>query len=293
MSDQTFKSISEQLEILKIRGLSIPDERFASEFLLWNNYYRVSGYTLTLRKHDVFYRGTTFQNVVDIYSFDHELRHLLLHYIDCIEVGLKSLYAHEFTKLYGAAGYLDEHYFTDIEQYHRIMEKVEMQKTKRHPFEAYLKHFMDDLKRDIPLWAYVDLMTISDISLLYKISEENLKRTIACHYGLTMNDGYSILGKYMHSMTIIRNLCAHGSRLFNRLFEQKPSLNKTEKALLVRDDKGNIDNAHLFGFLLIMRRILSKRHFAEFKDRLMLLADKYPFVNMRHYGFREDWREKL
>lgn len=71
-----------------------------------------------------------------------------------------------------------------------------------------------------------------------------------------MSSGHEILGRFMHSMTIIRNLCAHGSRLYNRLFEQKPSLNKKELRLLYVKPDGSVDNAHLYGFILIMKRLL-------------------------------------
>ena len=97
----------------------------------------------------------------------------------------------------------------------------------------------------------------------------------------------------MHSMTIIRNLCAHGSRLFNRLFEQKPSLNKKEQTLLIVNSDGTKDNAHLYGFILVMRRLLTANEFAEFKQRLMLLTEKYSFVSMKYYGFRDDWKSQL
>lgn len=293
MAEKEFKKITEQIELLKSRGLSIPDETKAGNFLLRNNYYRVSGYSLTLRKHDVFYPKAEFQNIMDIYFFDHEFRHLLMHFIDCIEVSLKSIYAYEFSKVYGPTGYLDASHFTDAVQYKSTIDKIEAQKTQRHPHEAYLKHFIDDLGQDIPLWAYVDLMTISDISFLYKISEEPIKKAVASYYGLTKNTGHLILGNFMHSMTIIRNLCAHGSRLYNRLFEQKPSLNKKEQSLLIKNRDGTIDNAHLYGFILIMKRLLTSEEFADFKARLVELTKKYPFVKMRYYGFRNDWETKL
>ena len=115
---------------------------------------------------------------------------------------------------------------------------------------------------------------------------------------LFVNDGSKdtspeILGQYMHSMTIIRNLCAHGSRIYNRLFEQKPSLNKKEQALLIRREDGTMDNAHFFGFFLIMRRLLPAENFAEMKEAVIALTEKYPFVRMDYYGFRDDWKEKL
>ncbi|MBR1708029.1 MAG: Abi family protein [Clostridia bacterium] len=77
MAEKGFKTIKEQIDLLKSRGLTISDEVAAGNFLLRNNYYRVSGYSLTLRNHDVFYSSATFQNIVDIYLFDHELRHLM------------------------------------------------------------------------------------------------------------------------------------------------------------------------------------------------------------------------
>ncbi|MDE7007382.1 MAG: Abi family protein, partial [Lachnospiraceae bacterium] len=253
MADKDFKTIEEQLEILRSRGLTINDESQAKDFLLNNNYYRISGYSLTLRKHNIFSKSATFQNIIDIYHFDHEFRHIILQYLEAIEVQMKSVYAYEFTKVHGPVGYLDLNFFTNKTKHQEIIAKAEQQKMSRLPHEAYLKHFVNDLQQDIPLWAYVDLFTISDISFLYSISEQPIKDTVAHTFGLTMNKGASILGSYMHSMTIIRNLCAHGSRIYNRLFEQKPSLNKREKALLMRDSSGNIDNAHFYGFFLVMK----------------------------------------
>ncbi len=293
MADKGFKTVEEQLNILRSRGLTINDEAQARDFLLRNNYYRISGYSLTLRKNDVFSKSATFQNIIDIYHFDHELRHILLQYLEVIEVQIKSIYAYEFTKVHGPTGYLDETFFTNQAKHQEIMSKAEQQKIQRLPHEAYLKHFVSDLQQDIPLWAYVDLLTISDISFLYSISEQPIKDSVARAFGLTMNKGSAILGSYMHSMTIIRNLCAHGSRIYNRLFEQKPSLNKKEKMLLRKNSNGEIDNAHFYGFLLVMKRILPMDKFKEMKNSIVSLTKKYPFVRMDYYGFRNDWQQKL
>ncbi|MCM1027569.1 MAG: Abi family protein [Roseburia sp.] len=293
MATKEFKTIDEQLEILRSRGLSITDDEKAKEFLLHNNYYRISGYSLTLRRNDTFSQNASFQNIVDIYNFDHELRHIILQYIEIIEVRMKSVYTYEFTKAHGPIGYLDPASFTNAIKHSEIIQKAEQQKTQRLPHEAYLKHFINDLQQQIPLWAYVDLLTISDISFLYSISESEIKDSIARIFGLTMTQGSRILGSYMHSMTIIRNLCAHGSRLYNRLFEQKPSLNKKEKNLLIKNGDGQIDNSHLYGFVLVMKRLLAPDNFSEMKSSILSLTKKYPFVRMDYYGFRDDWQDKL
>lgn len=293
MANKDFKTIDEQIVILQSRGLTIEDEAEAKKFLLQNNYYRVSGYSLTLRKNDVFVKSATFRNIEDIYNFDHEFRHIILHHIETIEVQIKSIYTYEFTRVYGPFGYLNSKNFTDQRKHKKIIYKSNEQKERRLAHEAYLKHFVNDLHQPIPFWAYVDLLTISDISFLYAISEQPLKVTVAQHFGLIMNRGSEILGQYMHSMTIIRNLCAHGSRIYNRLFEQKPSLNKKEKALLICRKDGTIDNAHFFGFFLIMKRLLPAKNFSEMKEAIVTLSMKYPFVRLDYYGFPDNWNEKL
>ena len=293
MADKEFKTTEEQLDILRERGLTITDENKAKDFLLRNNYYRISGYSLTLRKNDVFSKSATFQNIVDIYNFDHELRHIILKYLEVIEVHVKSVYVYEFTRVHGPTGYLDDAFFTNKDKHKEILDKANQQKNQRLPHEAYLKHFVNDLRQDIPLWAFVDLFTISDISFLYSISEQAIKDAVAHTFGLTMSRGSAILGGYMHSMTIIRNLCAHGSRIYNRLFEQKPSLNKKEKSLLIKNKNGEIDNAHFYGFVLIMKRLLPADIFNEMKSDIVALTKKYSFVRMKYYGFRDDWQQML
>ena len=128
MPTKEFKSIDEQIAILQSRGLTINDLKYAKEFLYKNNYYRVSGYSLTLRKHDVFSETAEFQNIIDIYEFDHELRHILLKYIELIEVTIKSIYAYEFSKKYGPTEYLNCNHFTNSDKHTAIISKAEQQK---------------------------------------------------------------------------------------------------------------------------------------------------------------------
>jgi len=289
MANKDFKTIDEQLDILKSRGLTIDDEDQAKTFLLHNNYYRVSGYSLTLRNHDHFFRSATFQNIIDIYNFDHELRHMLLKYLEIIEVRFKSVYAYEFTQLHGPTGHLEANNFSNPDKHKDLINKAKMQQEKRLPHEAYLKHFIEDLQQELPFWAYVDLLTIADISIFFSISDSNVRNNVADSLGIKENP----LGRFMHFMTILRNLCAHGSRLYNRLFEQKPKLKKDEQKLLNTNKYGIRDNSHLFSYILVMKRLLAANEFNEMKQELSNLTKKYPFVHMKYYGFRSDWKNIL
>lgn len=293
MSIKNFKSLDEQIELLRSRGLTIDDEDRAKEFLLYNNYYRVSGYSLTLRKNDMFDVSATFQNIMDIYTFDYDLRHIILKYLDAIEVRFKSVFVYEFTKMHGPTGHLLGSWFTDENQHGRIIEKGEKQSRIRHCQEAFIKHFVDDLKQPMPFWVFVDLLTIRDISALYAISENDIKSSVASIFGYTSNQGSKILGDHMRCMTILRNLCAHGNRIYNRLFEQKPLLSRQEKSWLRKNKNGAIDNAHFFSYLLVMRRLLPSDDFADMKRAIIALTEKYPFVRMDYYGFRHDWTSNV
>lgn len=290
--DKPFKNIQEQVELLKSRGLTVEDADSAAEFLLYHNYYRVSGYSLTLRKDDVFYESATMQNIIDIYEFDHELRHILLKHLETIEIKMKSVYSYEFAQMYSPYNYEDSSLFADSDKHKEIMEKAERQKNLSLKNEAYLKHFSDTGQK-MPIWAYVSLLTIADISLLYKISETELKNKVAEDFFINTPNRADLLSRFMHSMTIVRNLCAHGSRLYNRIFQQKPGLKKSELSLLIKNDKNIVDNQHLYGFIFVMRRLLSKQDFSTLKSEIETLSKKYPFVNLKYYGFREDWKEVL
>ena len=68
------KTYEEQIQLLKSRGLVVESEDFASEVLSKINYYRLSAYTLTLKKDDRFYEGVTFEQLYSLYEFDRKLR---------------------------------------------------------------------------------------------------------------------------------------------------------------------------------------------------------------------------
>lgn len=285
--------MDQQINLLVRRGLKVDNLSEAKKFLLLNNYYRISGYTLTLRNHDEFYPGVSFQNVMDIYRFDAGLRNILLKYIEIIENSIKSVYAYRFAEMYGTFGYTTSNRFTDPKEYLRIRDKADDQGLKRLSHEAFLKHFIEEKKSEIPFWAYVDLFTISDISILYSISLIELKVKVAADFSILNNNASELMGKFLHAVTILRNLCAHGSRLYNRLFITKPSLNSKEKRLLIKDENGNADNSHLFGYLLNMRRVLQKEQFADMIFDIRNLCNIYPFVKMKYYGVPDNWENIL
>ena len=77
----------EQVNLLKSRGLIIADEKNAVHTLNHINYYRLSAYIYPLLKdkeNHIFKENVSFQNIIDLYNFDRELRLLFLDAIERI-----------------------------------------------------------------------------------------------------------------------------------------------------------------------------------------------------------------
>ena len=62
---------------------------------------------------------------------------------------------------------------------------------------------------------------------------------------------------------------------------------------MIKNKNGEIDNAHFYGFVLIMKRLLPADIFNEMKIDIVALTKKYSFVRMKYYGFRDDWQQML
>jgi len=86
-------SVQEQIELLKARGLRIPDEQRVARYLRNISYYRLSGYMypfLTDTKRHRYKNGTTFEDILNLYRFDRELRILIFAAIEKIEIAFRA-----------------------------------------------------------------------------------------------------------------------------------------------------------------------------------------------------------
>lgn len=90
--DLHYKSITELLDILGQRDLTLGDPQIAAHYLSSVGHHRLSAY------YDFFYvggekrfRGASLEDVINLYAFDRQLRLLLLGPLEKIEVGLRAL----------------------------------------------------------------------------------------------------------------------------------------------------------------------------------------------------------
>ena len=97
MEHKRFRTYTEQRELLESRGLLIPHPRFFTNCMQQDDYYNViNGY----KKHFIrgmnperYAKGTTFEQVYALYSFDQVMRSYFLTELIKIEKHIKSLIA--------------------------------------------------------------------------------------------------------------------------------------------------------------------------------------------------------
>lgn len=300
-----FQSINDQINLLKNRNLTINDDEIdkARKFLLNNNYYRISGYTLTLRANDKFYESASLNNIIEIYNCDKRMRHIILFITEEIEIRIKTMVAYYHSKKYGALGYLDMNNFNckdngrinagAVKEYLHITRKADTLKNVMTDTEAFLKHHKEEKDGILPFWVYVEVLTISDISKLYSLLEPEIQLEIAKQFGYTHRSANTLLNNLLHSVTILRNICAHGGRLYNRLFIRKPKLSAQQKKVLRVNENGDTVYDHLFSYVLVLKDLSLEEDFSLMLNHLYEITDKYKFIDMRHYGFPDNWKEIL
>ena len=95
---QELLSVEDQIENLKSLGLIIEDEDLAASFLNDVSYFRfIKAYSLGLKRKNINYHsGVSFNQLMELYLFNSNLRQLMFAQIDHIEVNLRCRVANHF-----------------------------------------------------------------------------------------------------------------------------------------------------------------------------------------------------
>ena len=116
--NKEFKKLDEQVEILRNKGLTINDSRYAEEVLFRENYFFLNGYRHLLMKsttNKTYIKGTTFEELYSLFLFDRTFRNILFKNILNIENNIKSIISYNLSLRYGyhEKDYLDHKNFTN------------------------------------------------------------------------------------------------------------------------------------------------------------------------------------
>lgn len=110
--EKQFKTIEEQIQILKSRNLKIEDYNKTYKMLIKNNYYYlINGYKdLFLEKttkEEKYLDNTRIEEIYALYIFDKKIKINILKYILLLENEIDSYLSYEFSKTYGHKNYLN------------------------------------------------------------------------------------------------------------------------------------------------------------------------------------------
>lgn len=104
MDKKAFKTLEEQVEILKERNLLFNDDVVALQFLARENYYKVmtsyKGLFLDKQEKETYLEGTNFEDIKNLYLLDRDLKSLYLKYLLIVENRFKAILSYEFNSVF-------------------------------------------------------------------------------------------------------------------------------------------------------------------------------------------------
>ena len=120
-------SIEEQLSLLKSRGLVIGDDSVAKLQLRNISYFRIVSYLRYLeedRQSRLYKSGSTFDQAINLYLFDRDLRQIVFRAIQDVEISLRAKMIQVFSMEYGAFWFMDSSLFTSNEFYEGCLDNI-------------------------------------------------------------------------------------------------------------------------------------------------------------------------
>lgn len=204
-------------------------------------YYRLSAYWYPFRKSytpagqsaavvaDEFHEGTEFSTCLDLYVFDKKLRLLALDALERIEIavrteialllGARDMHAHrlpihldgDFTRIAEGRDKSKHDIFIDkLDKYYRISK------------EDFVEHFKNKYSEShLPIWIASELWDFGMLSNFLGGMKPADKDIIARKFNIRNG---RVFENWIRGLNIIRNICSHHSRLWNRPFVNIPRL---------------------------------------------------------------------
>ncbi len=268
MAAKVFRTIDEQLDILKSKGLTIEDYDQASEIVLRENYFFLNGYRGPFLNvgSKRFIDGATFEEMYALFTFDRYFRNIIFKNVLIVENNYKSIFSYVLSKKFGykEKDYLNPDNFDrnkeKARQINDLIRKVKRQiRINGYQHEA-TSHYINNYGY-IPLWVSVKVLSFGLMGELFTILRQEEKDEIASYY---KNLDSTVLGDYLSILSNYRNLCAHEDILYNH--ETQKEIEDTKYHFLLNipqvDDKYIFGKSDIFALIIILKQMLT---FSDFK----------------------------
>ena len=104
MNKKEFRTLDEQIDILKSKDLVINDVDEVKDVLLRENYFFINGYRYLFfdkNKNRKFISGTRFEELYSAFLFDRNIRNIMFKNLLVVENNIKSIISYQLSKKYG------------------------------------------------------------------------------------------------------------------------------------------------------------------------------------------------
>lgn len=269
--NKEFKTIEEQIDILKERNLIINEEKAKEIFRDNNYYYLINGYKdLFLDKNseeEKYIEGATLEEIFALYKFDSELRSAFLKNILKIERRMDTYIAYEFSRQYGEQNYLigtnfnNSSKISDSRIKSLIADINSNISAQVRNGNKMLSHYLTQYGY-IPLWVLIRIITFGQISKFYDLMKQQDQNKVAKKFGVREKE----LKTHIHNLAIIRNICAHDEKLYDIRLKNTIMQNCIHKQFNLVLQNGQYANGYkdLFSIVIILKVLLDGEEFKEF-----------------------------
>lgn len=291
-------STQELIIDLKSKGMLVPDIPLAEKAIDQIGYYRLRGYAFHLfdPTTNKFLPNTSFDKVLRLYYFNCELSAALFAMSSKVEVALRARLCAALLSLGDPLIYLDSSIFKDKAAHWKNLAMLCSEINRSD--EVFIKHNYDNHDGQIPIWAAVEVMSFGNLSKFVS----NLKTgpntpfnmLAACYKykspkGKDVIPSHDMISTWMHSIVILRNMCAHNSRIYNRSMSKKPIILDCDRQIPPPRYYG------LYQILLSMKYLRSSDdEWSTFICEFTTLLNKYSTsVDLSKLHLPNDWEDHL
>ena len=307
MRKKEFKTLEQQIEVLREKGLVINDIDKAEELLLRENYFFINGYRhifLKSNKDKTFIAGTTFEELYAVFQFDRNFRNIIFKNLLIVENNLKSILSYSLSKKYAIKekDYLKPSNFSQdikmVRQVNDVLNKIKRQIRLNGRQHSATLHYLSNYGY-VPLWILVKLLSFGMINELYSILKPEDKLSIAKYYNLDVET----LGTYIGLLSNYRNLCAHDDIVYDHRTQKQIPDTKYHRELdiPIMNDEYIYGKNDIFTVVIMLKSMLDKEKFTDFVNEvnyeLCLLDGRVDIIPqskiLDRMGFPENWCEIL
>jgi abortive infection bacteriophage resistance protein len=319
--DKPALSVEQQLELLKQRGLYVANDDRAMRFLEVVTLFRLSPYMRPFQEpgsEHTFKPGSSLKAVVDIYRFDGSLRRITMDAIERVEVAVRATISNHMCPKYGpdwiadASVFASSYAHSDLlrplrdqlsREKHKLAREiarikmsnqtggVQQQRIENRIRDNYFRFYGStyDHPELPPAWAVLEELSLGTVSTLFNaIGKSADKKAIASRFKLP----FDVLASWLHTLTFIRNCCAHHSRLWNRELSIRPSLPR--EWVIPNTPDGWPQSKQRLYIILTMLAYLTDliSPDSQWKLRMAKLMDQQEPDYRRFMGFPNDWKRQ-